>query len=350
MGAFVSAPGTLRSGFAALRRFRLILLLTASAALLGGIAAMPLAPAMHDALAGTLAGDHFIRNHPEFAPVDLFDFFREKAAAVSAAQSAILWTAILGLLLQIFFVGGIVETVGRESSGSERRVAFWTGARRHFAHNLKIFLLFAVAVLIVVGGWLALTGGIGKKIFENAPPHSGGRMPWGILCVAVALFFFGVLKLLADFARAARRVSPSIGAFAAIRDSRRLLRGRWLRGLGLLLCWAVLGALGLAIMMSLAWGQSTPTGVSVFFQLVLLAVILAVRPAALVGAWGSILALFDSSPPPPEREWLRAASAWTPAPAGPLPVVDPPSPPPPETALPAEVPATPLSPLPPSAD
>lgn len=312
----MSAPGTLRAGFAALGRIRLILLLTACAALLGGLAASPLAPAMQEAFGETLAGDHLIRNHPEFASVDFIDFVREKAAAVAGARNAILWAALIGLLLQIFFVGGIVETVGRVGPApQDGRTAFWAGGRRHFAHNLKCFLLFALAAAIVVGGWLALAGGIGKKLFANAAPHSGGHFAWGLAAVVVALLLFGGLKLLADFARAARRDTPSIGAFAAFRDARRRLRGRWLRGLALLLFWAVLAAAGIALLISLAWGPTTPTGASVFLQLVLLALLLAVRPAGLVGAWGSILALFDGSAPPPEREWLRAASSWTPHPA-----------------------------------
>jgi hypothetical protein len=309
----VSAPAALRAGFAALRRGRLILLLTATAAILGGLVASPLAPSMHDALAGTLAGDHLVRNHPEFAPVDFMDFLREKAPAVAGVRHAMLWAALLGLLLQAFFVGGIVETVGRDPDGG--RAAFWSGARLHFAHNVKCLLLFAAAAAILVGGWLAVTGAVGQKIFEDAPPNTAGRSVWTAAAAVVALALFGALKLLATFARSARRASPQIGAIAAFRDGRRRLRGRWLRGLAVLLFWAVLGAAALGSLLLLAWGQATPSPGTVAVNLVLLALILAVRPASLVGAWGSVLALFDGSAPPPVSDWLRTASAWTSAPA-----------------------------------
>jgi hypothetical protein len=93
---------------------------------------------------------------------------------------------------------------------------------------------------------------------------------------------------------------------AAFRDARRRLSGRWIRGLALLLVWAVVGAVGFALLISLAWGQATPTPGAVTVNLVLLLLLLMVRPACVVGAWGSILALSDASPAPRLRELPRA--------------------------------------------
>ena len=83
----------LAAGFSALSRRRLILLLTGCSLVLGILSAAPLAPAMDDAFRDTLAGDHLIRNHPEFAPADVLDFLREKAAAVAGARQATAWAA-----------------------------------------------------------------------------------------------------------------------------------------------------------------------------------------------------------------------------------------------------------------
>lgn len=311
----------LSAGVSALRRWRLILLLTLGAALLGGFAAAPLGPAMHDAFADTLVGDHLLRNHPTFAPTDFLEFLHEKAPAVAGVRSAMLWAFVLGLLLQIFLTGGIVETVGREAEPS--RDVFWAGARRHFAHNLKCFAIFALGGLVFVGGWLALSGALGKRVFETSPPHAAGRTAWSWTAAIVALCLFGALKLWADFARAERRSSPAVGAIAAFRAGRRRLGGRWLRGMALLLVWAVAGAAGIAVLLSISWGQATPTWGAVFVNFVLLALLLMVRPAGLVAGWGSILALFDASPlpsPPDETPRLHPANAWSPAPSGAAPL------------------------------
>ena len=253
---------------------------------------------MDDAFRDTLAGDHLIRNHPEFAPVDVLDFLREKAAAVAGARQAMVWAALLGVVLQIFFAGGIVETLGRNVfSIRETRAAFWAASRRHFAHNLKCFAVFALLLGIALSGWLAISGALGKKLFESAPPHTAGRMAWGVLSLAVAAWIVGALTLLYDFARAGRRTTPGIGAIAAFKSARRRLRGRFLRGLGLLLFWTVAAGAALALLFAAAWGQRTPSGGAVAVNLALLVLLLAVRPVARVAAWGSILALFDASEP-----------------------------------------------------
>lgn len=291
-------PGALSAGFAALSRGRLILLLTSCAVVLGALSAAPLAPAMGDAFAGTLAGDHLIRNHPEFAAVDALDFLREKSAAIAGARQSMVWAGLLGVVLQIFFAGGIVETLGRNVfSIRESRAAFWAGSRRHFAHNLKCFALFALLAGISLGVWLGLTAALGKAMFESAPPRTAARAAWGFLVWGVALWIFGALTLLYDFARAGRRSTPGIGAVAAFRKARRRLRGLRVRGLAVLLFWSVAACAALAVFFAAAWGQRTPSGPAVAVNLALLFLLLAVRPAARVAAWGSVLALFDASEP-----------------------------------------------------
>jgi hypothetical protein len=291
--------GALASGLVSLGRFRLVFLLAATTLTLGILSAAPLGPALKDQVAGTLAGDHFARNDANLAPAEVFDFFREESPAVQGAFAAARWAAVVGLLLQIFFAGGIIETLGRSSRPPDSRGPFWAGARRHFGHNLKCFLIFLVAALIVVGGWVAAAVGAGRAMFRDAAPHTGGRGAWFWLSVLLALVLLGALTLLYDFARAARRRFPSIGAVEAFREARRRLRGRWLRGLGLLAFWLAAGLVAVGLLFAAAWGQPTPGGITVFVNLVLLAGVVAARSAVRVGAWGSILALFDASEPPP---------------------------------------------------
>jgi hypothetical protein len=291
------------AGFSALRRWRLVLLLTATAAALGGAAASPLGAVMRNEIAGRLAGDHLLRNDPAKAPVDVFDFSREKSAAFSGWRSATLWMALAGLLFHAFYTGGIVETVGRAGTSPAE---FWSASRRNFAHNAKCFALGAIFAAILLGIWFGGMGAAGKSLFENAPPRTAGRGAWTTVTFLVAAVLFAAVALLTTLAKAARRGSPGIGALRGFRDARRRLRGRWLQGLGVLLFWTVAGAAALAVLFSVAWAQHTPSGPSVAFNLLLLALSLAAIPAARVGAWGSLLALFDRSEEE-NREALRQA-------------------------------------------
>lgn len=202
-----------------------------------------------------------------------------------------MWAALAGVLLHAFFAGGIVETLGRRPERAAEK--FWAASRRHVAHNLRCVALAILAAGVAVGVWLAAAGAAARALFQAAPPHSAGRDAFGLAALALTLLLAGSAVLLLDFARAARRFSPRIGAVAAFRDARRRLRGRWAAGLAVLLFWAVAGAAGLALLLSAAWSLETPAGGAVAIDLVLLASTLAVLPAARVATWGSILALCD---------------------------------------------------------
>jgi hypothetical protein len=293
----------LGAGFAALGRWRLIFLLTATAAVLGAGAASPLGPVLREEIGSRLAGDHFLRNDPAQAPADAFDFLREKWSDVTGWGRASLFAALAGVLLQIFFTGGIVESVGVPASSPGD---FWSASRRHFAHNAKCFALAAILGAILLGIWVSVVGAAGKSLFENVPPHATARSLWTAVSFLVSALLLAAIALFGALAKAARRGAPAIGALAGFRDARRRLRGYWAHGLGILIFWCLGGLVALAILFGAAWRQQTPTSASVVVNLLLLALSLAAIPAAKVGAWGSLLELYDRREEE-AREALRAA-------------------------------------------
>jgi hypothetical protein len=288
--------GSLGAGFAALSSGRaLILLLTGMTVVLALLSAAPLGPSLAESFGGTLAGDHVLKNHPSFAPTDVFDFLREKAPAVAGSAAAARWAVLIGLLQQILFAGGIVSVLGR--SVPITLPEFAAGVRRNAWHNIKCFLIFFLAAGSVLGLWIAAMHALWKRAFETLPPGSASATVFRAAEVIVALFLYAVFSLLHDFARAARRDDFSIGAWRAYGRARRTLSGRWTRALGIFLFWFVFGGAVLALGIHLEWNAPAVTAVAIALHVVIQIGVLAIRSAFRVAAWGSYLAFSDAAEP-----------------------------------------------------
>jgi hypothetical protein len=130
-----------------------------------------------------------------------------------------------------------------------------------------------------------------NKIFEEKPPDAD--TPLRVAAVGAALLLFGVLSLLYDLARAARRQAPSIGAWRAWGVARRSLLGAWMRAIGLFLFWCLAGGAAVLGLFALEWGGTATTAAAIAIHTVLQISVLFVRSAVRLGAWGSSLALAD---------------------------------------------------------
>jgi hypothetical protein len=288
--------GSLAAGFAALRSGRLLVaLLTAVTVVLALLAAAPLAPAFQQSFARTLAGDHILNNDPSFAPTDFFDFLREKAPAVAGAGAAERLAALIGLLQQILFAGGIVAVLGRSDRLS--LPDFVAGVSRNAWHNVKCFLIFfllaASALVLWIAGGLALS----KKIFENVPPGNASATLFKVAIGVGALSLYAVFSLLHDFARAARREGSEIGAWRAFGRARRTLSGRWTRAFGLFLFWLLFGGALLFSAIALEWSAPAFGALAIALHVLIQIAVLALRSALRVAAWGSYLHLYDGAEP-----------------------------------------------------
>ena len=281
---------TLAAGFRALSHGKLILLLALTTALLGLGAAIPLSHAIGRDLGGTLAGEHVLLNHPSFAPSDVLDFVQDNATAIDGEQKGASFFVILTLLLQMAFAGGMVVVLGR---GPFTFSQFFEPARRNWWHNVKCFFLFAILASAVFGAFFGGGYAADKKLFEDAPPGAaaGKIWDWGFMIVAVLLW--GVISLLYDFARAARRYSPSIGAWRAFGFARRALRRSWTRGLILYLFWFVLGGAAWLSAIAAAWFMPASSGPAIAVLLFLQFLSIYVRSAVRVAAWGSYVEFLD---------------------------------------------------------
>jgi hypothetical protein len=283
-------PSPVAAGFAAARHAKLVLLLALVTAALGVGTSLPLQPAFRDKLAGTLAGDHFIRNHPTFAPTDFFDFLKECGIAVDGSLRAMDALGLFGVLLQMLFVGGIVAVLGR---GPFSFGQFFEPARRNFWHNVKCFFLFAILAAVVLGVWLGGAGWLRHKLLEDVPPDAAVRSLTGWLLFLVGLLLFAACSLLYDFARAARRYAPTIGAWRGFRFARRALAGSWGAALGLWLAWLVVGGAAVLVVVAITWAMPAVSVPAIALLVVLQFAAIAVRSAVRVAAWGSYLAFLD---------------------------------------------------------
>ena len=288
--------GNLPAGFAALRGGRsLILLLTGVTVVLAVLSAAPLGPALQQSFAGTLAGDHLLRNHPSFAPTDFFDFLREKAPAVAGAGAAERLAALVGLLQQILFVGGIVAVLGRGVPISLPE--FVAGVRRNAWHNVKCFLIFLLLAGAALGLWFGVAHALSRKLFEGVAPGSASAGVFKAATAVGGLFLYAVLSLLQDFARAARRDGSRTGAWRSYGRARRILSGRWTSAFGLFLFWLLFGGALLLTGIALEWSAPAVSALAIALHVVIQVAVLAVRSAIRVAAWGSYLHFYDGAEP-----------------------------------------------------
>jgi hypothetical protein len=276
------------AGFAALSHQKVVLLLAVTSALLGLTAAMPALPTLQEWVGGTLAGDMFIRNHPTQAPGLFFDLVQEKWPAFTGMRRTAGSMGAVGVLLQMFFAGGIVAVLGRGPFGFSQ---FLEPARRNFWHNVKCFLIFVALALIVFGIWLGAAFGV-HKLLEDAPPDAASLTALRWACWAGAVLLFAVLSLFYDFARAARRYAR-IGAWRAYRFARHALSGAWLRALGLWFFWALLGGGAVLVAFYLAWVMPAASPLAILVLLVLQFGVLWLRSAVRVAVWGSYVDFLD---------------------------------------------------------
>ncbi len=304
---------SLAAGFRALGHGKLILLLAVTTAVVAAGTAAPLHGVFVKELGGTLAGDHFLRNHPTAAPTDFFDFLRFEAAAVTGVLSGSRYGLLLTVVLQMFFAGGIIGVLGR---GPFAFGQFFEPARRNFWHNVKCFFLFAVFLVVVFGALFGGAFAAAKKIFENVPPDAASRTAWHWGLGVLAVFLWGVLSLHYDFARAARRYVPAIGAWRAWRFAGRALRGSRGEALGLFAFWLVAGGAVWFGLFALAWSVSAASPIAIAGLFLLQFLVLWVRSAVRVAAWGSYLEFLDqraeralSAPAPIRRAPVGAAPA-----------------------------------------
>jgi hypothetical protein len=276
------------AGFAALSHHKLVLLLAATTALIGWTAAVTALPTLQEWVGGTLAGDAFIRNNPTQAPGLFFDLVQQKWPAFEGMRRTAGWMGAVGVVLQMFFAGGIVAVLGRGRFGFGQ---FLEPARRNFWHNVKCFLIFVLVALIVFGIWLGAAFGV-RKLLEDAPPDAGSIAALRWVCWAGVVLIFAALSLLYDFARAARRYA-GLGAIRSYRFARHALSGAWLRALGLWFFWAILGGAAVLVAFYLAWVMPAVSPVGILVMLILQFGVLWLRSAVRVAAWGSYLDFLD---------------------------------------------------------
>jgi hypothetical protein len=282
--------GPVAAGFASLSHGKLVLLLALTTAVLGAIGATPLLPAFKDVLSGTLAGDHFLRNSPTLAPSDFLDFFKQEGPAVEGAKRAISFAGVLGVLLQMLYAGGMVAVLNR---GPFSFGQLFEPARRNLWHNVKCFFFFAVFNGVALGIWLGGGFALRKKLFENTPPDAPAQsISFWTLAVG-AVLIFAALSLLYDFARAARRHAPVIGAFRAYRFARRALSGSWIRALALWIFWLVLGGGAVVALLAITWTLPAVSVAAIAFTMLLQFGVLWLRSAVRVAAWGSYIAFLE---------------------------------------------------------
>jgi hypothetical protein len=283
--------GSLRAGLDALRHRKLVLLLTGLTAVLGLVGATPLFPSFQKDLAGTLAGDHWLRNAPTLAPAEVLDFIKERRPAIAGTERTAGLVGLLAVLQQALIAGGIVVVLGR---GPFTFSQFVEPARRNLWHNVKCLLLYVTALAAAPGCWLAGAIHATRRIYDESPPGSAARTLLVCGTFGIALLLFAALSLLYDFARAARRYSPAIGAWRSVRFAWLALRGSWIRALLLFAFWLAIGTAAILAGFGAAWLLPAVSLPAVTLLVLVQLAALGLRSAVRVAAWGSYVGFLDA--------------------------------------------------------
>jgi hypothetical protein len=224
----------------------------------------------------------------------------------------IAFAGFLGVLLQMFYAGGIVVVLGR---GPFSFGQIFEPARRNLWHNVKCFLVFAILNAAALGAWLGGGGALRKKVFEEMPPDAPARrLTFWVLAIG-AILIFAALSLLYDFARAARRHAPTIGAWRAYRFARRALAGSWIRAIALWLFWLVVGGGAVLALLAITWRMPAVGVVAIAFGMALQFGVLWLRSAVRVAAWGSYIAFLEPRARPALSAIARVQLTFDRAPA-----------------------------------
>jgi hypothetical protein len=180
---------------------------------------------------------------------------------------------------------------------------------------VKCFFFFGIWNGIALGIWLGGGFALRKKLFENAPPDAPARsLTFWILAVGGVLIF-AAISLLYDFARAARRHAPTIGAFRAYRFARRALSGSWIRAIALWIFWLVLGGGAVLALLVVTWMMPAVSGAAIAFVMLLQFGVLWLRSAVRVAAWGSYIAFLEPRARPAFSAIARVQLTFDRAPA-----------------------------------
>ena len=154
---------------------------------------------------------------------------------------AIGWAGLLGVLLQMFFAGGIVAVLGR---GPFSFGQFLEPARRNLWHNVKCFLLFALLAGVVLGALvrrrLRRSRRSSSKTSLRTPPAARAATCWVVVLVGAAPLR-GDLSALRLRARGPALLAHDRRLARVPLRPPRALRARGSRALGLLLFWLVAG-------------------------------------------------------------------------------------------------------------
>lgn len=281
------------AGFRALSGWRMILILWVAATLCALPLVAPLDGGLHAAFGKTLAGKAVLHNTAPDAGLYWIDYFKQETPW-KAVSGGVFVAVTLTLLFQIFLAGGLVETVGREQSPFAAK--FFGGCGRHFWHNLKCFVIFVIIAGIVEGIWLGVLGAIGKALFKNAAPHTLPHVIYHWLVLLVGLLFFALLSMAYDVARALRRFEATRGSWRAWGAGLKTVFRHPGTAFGIFFFWLIVGGILQFLLSGLEWHASPSVALTVFLVLLIQQIGVAIRGAARVATWGSIVAFSAAQP------------------------------------------------------
>jgi hypothetical protein len=220
----------------------------------------------------------------------LADLGTNLGSIISSVSTGIFLVILCGVLLNVFFNGGLFTTL-RNNEEKYSTAQFFRGAGIHF---WPFFIITLIISLILILSILVVSG----AIIGIAQAGSGGsmRLP-AMLSVFFCLFIIlPVLLLVADYARIWQVKAARSSAFRAIGVGFKQTFRYFLSSYIVMVILVFLQVIFSWFMLKFITGKGPQTGFGIFFLFILSQFLFIIKLILRVWRYGSVTAMFEKHP------------------------------------------------------
>jgi hypothetical protein len=222
----------------------------------------------------------------------LIDFGTNMKTIVSALTSGIFLLMITGILLNIFFNGGLFTTLrnGEEKYSSSQ---FFRGAGTNFWSFLIITVIMSLIIMVLSSIIFMISFMIAGA---SDPAPEGANLKAGIIGGIIIVIILPVFLLVADYARVWQVTSSGSAGFKAIGVGFRQTFKYFFSSYPIMLINLIIQALFAWFVLKFITGKGPQTGGGIFLLFLVSQFLFILRILLRVWRYGSVTSLYEKHP------------------------------------------------------